>query len=70
MANNLSPENDIFISLEEAGKLLGVHPRTVYRACMNRTFTYRKTPGGWTRVSRNDILASQAPVQHIEQEAE
>lgn len=63
-------ERDEFISQKEAAELLGVHPRTISRAAKNRKITYRMTPGGWLRVSRNDVLALNEPVVHAEPQEE
>lgn len=57
---------DEFIGQKEAAALLGVHPRTIARAAKNGKITYKLTPGGWLRVSRNDVLALNEPVMHAE----
>ena len=70
MSDNQAVVGDEFISQKEAAELLGVHTRTIYRAAKNRQITYKKTPGGWLRVLRSDVLALRKPVARIEPQDE
>lgn len=65
MSSNLVVKDE-FISQKEAAELLGVHTRTIYRAAKNRKITYKKTPGGWLRVKRSDVLALRDEVVYAE----
>ena len=66
----MSDVRDEFISQKEAAELLGVHPRTILRAAKERRITYLRTPGGWLRVKKSDVLEMLAPVERILPETE
>lgn len=66
----MSDVRDEFISQKEAAELLGVHPRTILRAALERRITYLRTPGGWLRVKKSDVLEMLNPVERIVPETE
>lgn len=41
-----------WLKAAEAGEYLGIHPRSVYRACYKRELPYSKAPGIGVRIDK------------------
>lgn len=47
----------VWCTKQEAAELLRVHPATIDRYCVRGLLTRHSTPGGRTRLKREDVLA-------------
>jgi len=46
-----------WLKVSEAGEYLGLHPKSVYRACWNRLIPFSKAPGIGVRVDKFELDA-------------